>query len=162
MALEIVSVGGYSEVGKNMTAIRASNEVVILDMGIHLENYIRLTEEEDIIKRSVKELTTAGAIPDIAPINNWRSLASAIVPTHAHLDHSGAIPFLASKFGCPVIGTPFTIEVLKRILKDAILALLPALPELVSKTYFEQYSQKVLILNIQKSQKPHKKPQKLL
>ncbi|PIO05210.1 ribonuclease J, partial [Candidatus Woesearchaeota archaeon CG08_land_8_20_14_0_20_43_7] len=41
-----------------------------------------------------------------------------IIPTHAHLDHVGAVPFLASRFNAPIICTPFTSEVIKRILKD--------------------------------------------
>lgn len=118
MAIEIASVGGYNEVGKNMTAIRVGSEVVIVDMGIHLENYIRLTEDEDIIKLSTRDLTSAGAIPDITPINDWMPKVQAIATTHAHLDHIGAIPFLGNKFRAPVYGTPFSIEVLKSILKD--------------------------------------------
>lgn len=118
MAIEVRSVGGYNEVGKNMTAIRVGNEVVILDMGLHLENYIRLTEEEDVIKFGVKDLTDAGAIPNIEMIDDWRALVAAIVPTHAHLDHVGAIPYLAKKFTAPVIATPFTCEVIEAILRD--------------------------------------------
>ena len=43
--IEIIPVGGYSEIGKNMTAIKVDDEVVILDMGIHLPNYIEYTEK---------------------------------------------------------------------------------------------------------------------
>jgi len=46
MSVEIVAIGGYGEVGKNMTAVRVDDEVVLLDMGLHLPNYIALTEEE--------------------------------------------------------------------------------------------------------------------
>ena len=38
--IEICAVGGYSEVGRNMTAIKIDNEVVILDMGICLPKII--------------------------------------------------------------------------------------------------------------------------
>ncbi|MGM5487357.1 MAG: RNase J family beta-CASP ribonuclease [Nanobdellota archaeon] len=118
MVLEIRSVGGYNEVGKNMTAIRVDNEVIILDMGLHLENYIRVTQEEDVVKFGVKDLTEAGAIPDISQLKEWRSLVSAIIPTHAHLDHVGAIPYLGNKFAAPILCTPFTAEVIESILRD--------------------------------------------
>jgi ribonuclease J len=119
MTIEITSVGGYNEVGKNMTAIKIDDEVIILDMGIHLENYIKLTEDEDIIKHSVNELIEAGAIPNIESMKEWKRMVKAICITHAHLDHVGAIPYLAQKFNnVPIYGTPFTIEVIEAILKD--------------------------------------------
>tara|TARA_Y100000310_G_C20552204_1_gene748664 strand:- start:18 stop:1202 length:1185 start_codon:yes stop_codon:yes gene_type:complete len=49
---------------------------------------------------------------------NLRHKVRAIIPSHAHLDHIGAIPYLAHRYNADVIGTPFTIEVLKSILKD--------------------------------------------
>ena len=41
--IEIYAVGGYNEVGKNCTAVNIDGEVIIIDLGIHLENYIKLT-----------------------------------------------------------------------------------------------------------------------
>ena len=46
MPIEICTVGGYDEVGKNCTMIRVDDEAIIIDMGLHLPNYIRYTEEE--------------------------------------------------------------------------------------------------------------------
>ncbi|MBW2964102.1 RNase J family beta-CASP ribonuclease [Candidatus Woesearchaeota archaeon] len=119
MTIEICTVGGYNEVGKNMTAIRVDDEVVIIDMGLHLDPYIKYTDEEDLVKEvSFKTLTKIGAIPDIEPIKDWRKHVVAIVPTHAHLDHVGAIPYLAGKFDADIICTPFTAEVIKAICSD--------------------------------------------
>lgn len=115
MTLEICTVGGYDEVGKNMLAIRSDNEVVILDMGLDLEAYIQYNEDDDVTDMSAKTLTKIGAIPDVNSIKEWHDKVIAIVPTHAHLDHIGAIPFLSKKFDAPIIGTPFTLEVLKSI-----------------------------------------------
>jgi len=119
MPIEICTVGGYNEVGKNCTAIKVDDEVVICDMGIHLESYIKYTEAEDIVAISPIQLTEVGAIPNIAPIKDLRNKVKAIIPTHAHLDHVGAIPFLANKFHqASILCTPFTTQVIKAILKD--------------------------------------------
>lgn len=120
MAIEIKAVGGYAEVGKNMTAVKVDDEVVIIDMGIHLPNYIKITEEEGetVVKLKASDLMKARAIPNADMIKEWKSMVKAIVPTHAHLDHVGAIPYLAGKYKAPVICTPFTAAVLKAICKD--------------------------------------------
>lgn len=118
MAIEICAVGGYREIGKNMTAIKIDDEVVLIDMGIHLENYIRYTEDEDIHGVSASELIKVGAVPDINVIKDWKDKVKAIVPTHAHLDHTGAIPFLSNKFNAQILATPFTAGVIKTICDD--------------------------------------------
>ena len=116
--IEIYAVGGYNEVGKNCTAIDIDGEVVIIDLGIHLENYIKLTEEEDLIKINAERLTHAGAVPDISVLNKIKNNVKAIVISHAHLDHVGAVPYIANKFKVPIICTPYTSEIIKSILKD--------------------------------------------
>jgi ribonuclease J len=116
--IEIYAVGGYNEVGKNCTAIRVDNEVLIVDLGIHLESYIKLTEDEDIIKISAERLMRAGAVPNISVLDRIKKELKAIIISHAHLDHVGAVPYIASKFNAPVICTPYTSEVLESILKD--------------------------------------------
>ncbi len=116
--IEICAVGGYSEIGKNMTAVRIDDEVVILDMGIHLEPYIQYTNDEDLVDISASELRKVGAIPDDKVIKDWRPYVKAIIPTHAHLDHVGAIMFMGNKYNAPILCTPFTAEVINTISKD--------------------------------------------
>ncbi|MBS3169604.1 RNase J family beta-CASP ribonuclease [Candidatus Woesearchaeota archaeon] len=120
MPIEICTIGGYTQTGGNSVAIKVGEEVVILDMGLNMENYIRYTEDrEDISAKSYKELLKAGAVPDYNFINDWKDKVLAIVPSHAHLDHCGAIPFAAGLFpNVPIICTPYTIEVLKGALED--------------------------------------------
>lgn len=117
MAIEICSVGGYNEVGKNMTAIKVGDEAVIIDMGIFLPALIDY-EGEDYRSLSSDQLIRMGAIPDDNVIADWKKNVKAIVVGHCHLDHLAAVPSLAAKYRAPIIGTPFTIEVLKSILKD--------------------------------------------
>ena len=116
--IEICTIGGYNEVGKNSTAVKIDDEVYILDLGIHLENYVKYTKDEDIIDINPNELMKAGAVPDVSSINDWKSKVKMILPTHAHLDHLGAIPYLANNFKAPIMCTPFTSEVLKGILTE--------------------------------------------
>jgi len=116
--IEIYAVGGYNEVGKNCTAIKVDDEVVVIDLGIHLDSYIKLTEDEDILNISPDKLMKVGAIPDISVLNKIMGNVKAVIISHAHLDHLGAVPYLADKFDAPIIGTPFTIQVIKSILNE--------------------------------------------
>ncbi|MFH1669622.1 MAG: RNase J family beta-CASP ribonuclease [Candidatus Woesearchaeota archaeon] len=118
MTIEICTVGGYNEVGKNMTAIRVDDEVVLIDMGLHLDPYIQYTDSDEVCDMSAAALTSIGAIPDIKLIQDWQKKVKAIIPTHAHLDHVGAVPYLERKFDAPILCTPFTAEVLKAICAD--------------------------------------------
>ena len=114
--MEIQTIGGYEEVGKNMTAVKVGDEIIIMDMGIHLDNYIKYTEDEDIVGIRASELVKVGAIPDIKDLEVNK--VKAIVLTHAHLDHLGAVPFLSNKFNAPIICTPYTGAVLRAIIED--------------------------------------------
>ncbi|PIU29827.1 ribonuclease J [Candidatus Woesearchaeota archaeon CG07_land_8_20_14_0_80_44_23] len=116
--IEICAVGGYNEVGRNMTAIKVGDEVVILDMGLHVEKYVTYSGDEEAEKLGLSDLTRIGAVPDDSVIKEWKGKVKAIIPTHAHLDHLGAVPFMANSYNAPIIGTPYTIEVLKGILRD--------------------------------------------
>jgi ribonuclease J len=117
--IEICSVGGYDEVGKNMSVIKINDDVIITDMGVDMEKYIKLQEDrEGINKVNRQEMISSGAAPDDSVIDKWKDKVRAIVCTHAHLDHIAAVPFLASKYKCPILGTPFTIAILKRLYED--------------------------------------------
>lgn len=116
--IEICTVGGYSEVGKNMTAVRIDDDVIILDMGIHLDRYISHKGDEEPHNLSGSELIKIGAAPDDSKISDWKKMVKAIIPTHAHLDHIGAIPYMAYKYNADILCTPFTAEVLESIVAD--------------------------------------------
>ncbi len=117
--LQICTVSGYNEVGRNCTAVRVDNEVVLLDLGVQMDKYITFTDEEDdISKLSSKRLMRAGAIPNINLVKDWWKDVVAIIPSHAHLDHIGAIPFLAGRFNVDIICTPFTKALLEAIIQE--------------------------------------------
>ncbi|PIN99758.1 ribonuclease J [archaeon CG10_big_fil_rev_8_21_14_0_10_43_11] len=119
MPVEIFSIGGYEEVGRNMTAVKVDDEIVILDMGWDLSKVLLLPKEKEWREMSVQELIEIQAFPDDEILIPYRKQVKAIVCSHAHLDHISAIPKMAPTYGkAPIIGAPFTLEVLKALIKD--------------------------------------------
>ncbi len=117
-SMEIIAIGGYEEVGRNMTLFRSNGEAIIIDMGIRLDR-VFIHEDTDLKRLPHKELASRGIIPDDRIAKSFKNEIKAIVLTHAHLDHLGAVSLIAKKFpGVPVIGTPYTIEIAKTELKS--------------------------------------------
>lgn len=116
--IEIYAVGGYDEVGKNCTAINIDGEVLIIDLGIHLENYIKLTQDEDLVKIDADKLIQVGAVPNISVLDEVKGNVKAMIISHAHLDHVGAVPYISDKFKAPIICAPYTAAIIESILKD--------------------------------------------
>lgn len=131
--IEIIPLGGYSEVGRNCVAVKVDDEVFILDMGLMIDKYIEYTEKEeyDQVKVSGKKLIEIGAAPDVNILGKDKKNVKAILITHAHLDHIGAIPYIANKVPAPVYATPFTAKIIETITRDEKL---PLRSELVVKT----------------------------
>ncbi len=100
-----------------MTAVRYGDKAVIIDMGINLD---RILIHEDAVFESLSpnDLQDMGAIPDDSVMGDVDAEVVAIVLSHGHLDHIGAVEKLAAKYGCPIIGTPFTIKLVENSLND--------------------------------------------
>ena len=117
--MKIYTIGGFNEVGKNMTVVDTGEDAFIFDCGFYLPPIVELEEKERAKGYNEKMLRTIGALPnDLLLPNDVKSRVRAIIPSHAHLDHIGAIPFLAHYYNAEIIGTPFTIEVLKTLYDD--------------------------------------------
>ncbi len=116
MSIEIFTLGGYEEVGRNMTAVKVNHQVVILDIGFSMEKVYMLEDASSIFSEA--DLLSNEIIPDDTPLNNLRNNVCAVVASHGHLDHIGAIPILAKKYNAPVVGTPFTAELINEELKE--------------------------------------------
>lgn len=118
--MEIATVGGFREVGKNMTAVKIGDEAVILDMGFYLPSLISFEEEGGDRKGITTDgLGKIGAIPDYRVIDAWKQKVKAIALGHCHLDHIGAVPYMSSMFpNAAVFGTPYTLEVLRTMILD--------------------------------------------
>ena len=116
MTVEIIAIGGYEEVGKNMTAVKVKDEVVIFDMGIHLDR-ISIHEDTDIDRMHSLDLIERGVIPDDTLMKDVDGKVKGIVFTHGHLDHIGAVAKLAHRYNAPIIATPYTIALIERTIK---------------------------------------------
>ncbi len=156
--IELTAVGGYSEVGRNMTAVKIGNEVVVLDIGIHLENYIELTNDEDVVNLSAEDLLESDAVPNINAIEDWSKQVKLIIPSHAHLDHIGGIPYLAPKYNADILASPFTSAVLKKIITEEKIRIKNKIRTLnVNSFYMQSEDVKVEFINI-----THSTPQSVL
>ena len=120
--MEVCTIGGFEEVGKNMTAVKIGEDVIIFDAGYYLPAIIDFQEEENQqVAYSEKILRRIGAIPDDTVLDKlgWRDKVRAIIIGHAHLDHIGALPYLAHRYPrAEILATGFTMAILESILQD--------------------------------------------
>jgi len=117
MEIEIATVGGYEEVGRQMTAVRMDDDIVVFDMGLNLSQVL-IHDNVQTERMHSLDLIDMGAIPDDRVMSELDGDIKAIVPTHGHLDHIGAIPKLAHRYDAPVVATPFTIELVREQIRD--------------------------------------------
>src|SRR3989344_2908672 len=117
--MKIHTIGGYNEVGKNMTALELGEDVLLFDAGLFLPAIVGVSEREKI--PTEKGMRALGALPDDTYLDTHglRDKVRAILVSHAHLDHVGAIPYNAPRYNADVVGTPYTMEVLKILMEDA-------------------------------------------
>lgn len=113
--MKIYTVGGYEEIGKNMTAVEIDNDVFIFDMGIKLDR-VMIHEDTNLQDMSPQRLKKLGAIPDDSILTGKK--VRAIILSHGHLDHIGAIPKMAYNYKCPIIGTKYTISLVSSLINE--------------------------------------------
>ena len=93
--LEIIPLGGIGEFGMNCTLLRCGDEMLVLDAGMGFP-------EESVYGVDV-------CIPDFEILEQYRDYITAIVLTHGHEDHLGALPYILKKFNVPVYASHFTL-----------------------------------------------------
>ena len=102
--LQIIPLGGLGEIGKNMTVIRVDDEILVIDSGL-------MFPDEDMLGIDL-------VIPDISYLIENKDKIKAIVLTHGHVDHIGALPYVLKKINVPVYGTRLTLGILEGRLKE--------------------------------------------
>ncbi|EMA37634.1 RNase J family beta-CASP ribonuclease [Halococcus hamelinensis] len=117
MEIEIATIGGYEEVGRQMTAVRAGDDIVVFDMGLNLSKVLIHDNVQTEGMHSL-DLIDMGAIPDDRVMADLDGEVKAIVPTHGHLDHIGAITKLGHRYDAPIVASPFTLELVREEIED--------------------------------------------
>lgn len=102
--LQVVPLGGLGDFGMNCLALRYGDDILVIDAGMMFPDAELLGV--DIVT------------PDFAYLIQNRERVRALVLTHAHEDHIGAVPFLLSEIDVPVYGTPFTLAMVERRLEE--------------------------------------------
>ena len=89
--MRFVPLGGLEEIGRNMMYYEYKNEIVIMDAGLQFPE--EGTPGVDFI------------IPNVTSLEQKKDKVQALIITHAHYDHIGAIPYIMAKIGNPPIYT---------------------------------------------------------
>lgn len=97
-------LGGVGEIGKNMALLECGETRVFVDAGL-------LFPEE-------RNLGVDYVIPDFNEILDAGEAPQAVLLTHGHEDHIGALPYLLQRVNVPVYGTPFTLGLVSAKLAD--------------------------------------------
>jgi ribonuclease J len=94
--LRVTALGGIGEIGRNMTVFEHLGRLLIIDCGVLFPNHDE--PGVDLI------------LPDLRHIENRLDDIEAVVVTHAHEDHIGAIPHLLKmRSDIPIVGSKFTL-----------------------------------------------------
>lgn len=102
--IEIVPLGGIGEFGMNCMGIRFGDEMIVVDAGM-----------------GFPEETPYGvdiSIPNFDFLEEYRGDLTALIMTHGHEDHIGALPYILKKFNLPVYASRFTMALIEKKLEE--------------------------------------------
>jgi len=102
--LEIIPLGGIGEFGMNCMGIRYGDEMIIVDAGMGFP-------EEAPYGVDI-------SIPNFDFLEDYRADLTALILTHGHEDHIGALPYFLKKFNIPVYGSRFTLSLAEKRLDE--------------------------------------------
>lgn len=102
--LKVIPLGGLGEIGLNMMVVEYGETIFLIDAGL-------MFPEDDMLGIDI-------VIPDFSYLQENRQRVRALVVTHGHEDHIGAIPFLLREFQLPIYATPLTLALIREKLKE--------------------------------------------
>src|SRR5258708_18924311 len=101
----------------NMMALRYGDDIIVIDAGM-------MFPESELLGVDL-------VIPDIAYLKQNRQHVRAIVLTHGHEDHIGALQYILRDLNVPIYGTRFTLALVKNRLQEAGLLASSTLPDVL-------------------------------
>ena len=99
-----IPLGGLGEFGMNMLALRTGDDIIVIDAGL-------MFPEQELLGVDI-------VIPDITYLKQNKRMVRAIVLTHAHEDHIGAIPYILGDLNVPIYGTQFTMALVRKKIEE--------------------------------------------
>ena len=103
-SLWAIPLGGLGEFGMNMLALRCGDDIIVIDAGL-------MFPEQELLGVDI-------VIPDITYLKQNKRMVRAIILTHAHEDHIGAVPYILGDLNVPVYGTKFTLALVRKKLEE--------------------------------------------
>jgi ribonuclease J len=104
LKLQVIPLGGLGEFGMNMTAIRYGDDIIVVDAGMMFPD--------------AELLGVDLVMPDLTFLKENQAQVRAVILTHGHEDHIGAVPYFLSEIDVPVYGTAFTLALVERRLEE--------------------------------------------
>ncbi|MBA0825159.1 hypothetical protein Goarm_021764 [Gossypium armourianum] len=104
--LRVLPIGGLGEIGMNCMLVGHYDRYILIDAGVMFPDY--------------DELGVQKIIPDTTFIKKWSHKIEAVVITHGHEDHIGALPWVIPALDphTPIYASSFTMELIKKRLKE--------------------------------------------
>ncbi|MGH9682426.1 MAG: ribonuclease J [Candidatus Acidiferrales bacterium] len=103
-SLWAIPLGGLGEFGMNMLVLRTGDDIIVIDAGL-------MFPEQELLGVDI-------VIPDITYLKQNKRMVRAIVLTHGHEDHIGAIPYILRDLNVPIYGTQFTLALVRKKLEE--------------------------------------------
>src|SRR5438876_2817872 len=102
--LQVMPLGGLGEFGMNMCAIRYGDDIIVVDCGMMFPD--------------AELLGVDLVMPDLTYLIENKQHIRAVILTHGHEDHIGAVPYFLTEIDVPVYGTAFTLALVDRRLEE--------------------------------------------